>query len=81
MTILAHEKEILEFEQTIEKFKKQNSKNSLLSNSEIEKLESKLNDFKTKIYSNLTPWQRVAICRHPKRPHSYEYINNLCQEF
>ena len=81
MTILAHEKEILEFEQTIEKLKKQNSKNSLLSNSEIEKLESKLNDLKTKIYSDLTPWQRVAICRHPKRPHSYDYINNLCQEF
>ena len=36
---------------------------------------------KTKVYSELTPWQRVAICRHPKRPKTLDYIQNICDDF
>ena len=33
------------------------------------------------MYSELTPWDRVLICRHPKRPHSVDYIKAITTEF
>lgn len=33
---------------------------------------------KKKIYKNLTAWQRVQLSRHPNRPYTLEYIQNLC---
>src|SRR5690606_19371573 len=33
------------------------------------------------IYTNLTPWQRVQIARHPKRPYALDYVNYLCEDF
>ena len=32
-------------------------------------------------YSSLTPWQRVQVARHPDRPHSTDYIDNLFSNF
>jgi len=29
----------------------------------------------------LQPWERVAICRHPARPHAIDYIRNITDEF
>ena len=34
-----------------------------------------------KIYSNLSPWQIVKIARHPNRPKTRDYINNIFTEF
>lgn len=41
-------------------------------------IEKKLEETKKKIYNNLTPWQRVQMSRHPNRPYTLEYIQNLC---
>lgn len=81
MSILAHEKQILEYEKTIAQLKEQNKDNALWSDDEIAKLETKLDQLRSKVYSELTPWDRVAICRHPQRPRSVDYIRNLCEEF
>lgn len=78
--ILPHEKQISEYIKTIEHLKKQNQENPLF-NSEIRKLEEKLQQLKTEIYAKLTPWQRVQICRHPARPHTIDYIRHLCDSF
>ena len=80
METLAHEKQIQEYRETIDRFKAQNEDNPLFT-AEIEKLEAKLDELKQKVYSELTPWDRVTICRHPKRPHSCDYIENLCDDF
>jgi len=77
---LPHEKQIYEYIATIEHLKKQNQNNPLF-NSEIRKLEQKLNKLKEKVYSELTPWQRVLICRHSERPRSLDYIKSLCESF
>lgn len=81
MEVLPHEKQIVEYEKTIADFKAQNDKNPLLSKDELSKLEKELLKLKTKIYSSLTPWDRVLICRHPNRPRSIDYIANMCEEF
>ncbi len=79
--MLSHEKQIQEYEETITKFKEQNQNHSLLSEPELLKLEKKLDELKKKVYSNLSPWERVTICRHPARPKAIDYIKNLCEEF
>lgn len=79
--MLPHEKQILEYEETIAKLKKQNQTNPLWSNSELSKLEKKLDQLKKQVYSNLSPWERVAICRHPQRPHGIDYIKGVFEDF
>lgn len=81
METLPHEKQILEYEQTVYDFKEQNKKSALFSIEELRTLESKLDELKKKIYSSLTPWERVQICRHPERPKTVDYIKHMCDEF
>lgn len=81
MELLPHEKQVVEYEKTIAEFKEKNKKNSLLSSSEIQKLERRLDKLKERIYADLTPWERVQICRHPSRPRSVNYIEGMCEEF
>lgn len=81
MTILAHEKQIVELEQTIVKLKEQNKDNSLWSQDELLKMEKKLDQLKKTVYLQLKPWDRVSICRHPQRPHAIDYIQNIAEEF
>jgi acetyl-CoA carboxylase carboxyl transferase subunit alpha len=79
--MLAHEKQIKEYEKTLSELKEQNKSNDLWSSDEISQLEKKLEALKKKVYSCLTPWQRVAICRHPARPRSVDYIKAICDDF
>ena len=79
--MLPHEKQIFEYEKTLNKLKEQKGGNSPWSDEEVVKLEKKLDLLKKKIYSELTPWERVGICRHPQRPKAIDYIKNICQDF
>lgn len=81
MSLLPHEKEIFEREATVSKLKDQNKGQSIWTSEEISRLDRKLEKFKQEVYSNLKPWQRVAISRHPSRPHSLDYIKNISEEF
>ena len=47
----------------------------------VKTLEAQLEQLKRRVYSNLTPWQRVQIARHPQRPYTLDYINFLMSEF
>ena len=80
MEALPHEKQINEYLKTIEHLKKQNQSSALFSK-EIKNLEQKLEKLKEKVYGELTPWQRVLICRHPLRPHTSDYIREMCDSF
>lgn len=79
--MLPHEKQILDYEKTIAAVKSQNTVNSLWSDDELGKLEKKLEQLKKKVYSKLTPWERVMICRHAARPRATDYIKHLCADF
>ena len=41
------------------------------------KIRSKLKQTIKDIYTNLSPWQKVQISRHPDRPYTLDYINNI----
>jgi len=81
MAVLPHEKQIREYEETLARLKEQNETTSMWSDKEIAKLEKKLSQLKKKVYSSLSPWDRVSICRHPNRPHSSDYIQHITDEF
>jgi acetyl-CoA carboxylase carboxyl transferase subunit alpha len=81
MTVLPHEKQIVELDQTLQKLKEQNKNNPVWSQEELIKMELKLDQLKKTVYSELKAWDRVAISRHPQRPHAIDYIQNICEEF
>lgn len=80
MDVLPHEKLIYEYLKTIDHLKKQNQDSPLFAG-EIKRLEAKLEELKKNVYANLTPWERVQICRHPSRPHTIDYINRIVDKF
>ncbi|MDR2860866.1 MAG: acetyl-CoA carboxylase carboxyltransferase subunit alpha [Elusimicrobiota bacterium] len=48
---------------------------------EIKELQRKRTALRQKIYSALTPWQRIQIARHPQRPYSADYIRMIFEGF
>lgn len=81
MSILPHEKQIAEYENTINQLKEQKKDQSLLSPEEVSRLDKKLHQLKKKVYAELSPWERVSICRHPARPRTMDFIENVCDSF
>ena len=73
-----------EFEKSIEeiddKIKTLNYNEIKESNAIDEYKKKKIILFK-KIYTQLTPWQKVQVARHPERPHTTDYISNIFQNF
>ena len=43
-------------------------------------IQQKLETTKKEIYKNLSPWQRVQLSRHPNRPYTLDYINNIFKD-
>jgi len=43
----------------------------------ITELQRKLSEKTKEVFSNLTPWQRVQLSRHPDRPYTLAYINAI----
>jgi acetyl-CoA carboxylase carboxyl transferase subunit alpha len=48
---------------------------------EISRLEGALDDAKRRIYSNLSPYERVQVARHPDRPNFRAYRDELSDDF
>jgi acetyl-CoA carboxylase carboxyl transferase subunit alpha len=48
---------------------------------EIAELRLKLTKSAHEIYSNLTPWQKTIVARHPLRPYTLDFISLLFEEF
>ena len=43
----------------------------------VKELENKINNKRKEIYNNLSPWQKVQLSRHPQRPYTLDYINEI----
>jgi acetyl-CoA carboxylase carboxyl transferase subunit alpha len=53
----------------------------LKNGDEIAKLEERLQRQRQKTYASLTAWQRTQLARHPKRPHTRDFIKLLFDDF
>jgi len=81
LTPLEFEKALVELEKKIEALKAQFAENIINAGPEIEALEAKLQEEREQLYSNLTPWQRVQIVRHPARPYTLDYVKLLATDY
>ena len=81
LTPLEFEKPLVELEKKIEALKVQFEEHITDAGPEIEALEAKLNEERDQLYSNLTPWQRVLIVRHPARPYTLDYLKLLAGDY
>ncbi|MEI6817846.1 MAG: acetyl-CoA carboxylase carboxyltransferase subunit alpha [Bacteroidota bacterium] len=78
MILLDFEKPIGELQEQIEKAKQIGEKSKVDMTSTIADLEKKIEEARTNIFNNLTPWQKVQISRHPERPYTLNYIKSIC---
>lgn len=78
---LEFEKPLRDLSAQLEQLSQQSLENNLDVASEIAAIERKIAATQREIYSNLTPWQKVQIARHPKRPYALDYVNLICENF
>jgi len=71
---LDFEKPVLELEQRIQELRERAAAQGLGAGGELDELERKAEELRREIYASLTPYQRVQLARHPKRPYSLDYI-------
>ena len=78
---LEFEKPIVDLEQTIESLRKQAAEQNIDLSGQIKSIEAKLEATRKEIFTNLSPWQRVQLARHPKRPYMLDYLQRIASGF
>ena len=78
---LEFEKPLRELEKQLITLQKVSEDSNVDVSKEIKAIESKLEQLKSNVYSDLSPWQRVQLCRHPKRPYALDYIERIVSDF
>lgn len=78
---LEFEKPVHELENQIRELKESNEKAGINISKEIKALQKKVDKMIQEIYGNLSSWERVQLSRHPKRPHTVDYIETIIDEF
>ncbi len=79
--LLDFEKPLIEIEEKIEKLRSYVQSEDPRVHTEIDKLTKRSQYLLERIYSNLTPWQKTQVARHPNRPATTEYINAFISDF
>jgi len=78
---LEFEKPIEELELKIEELKRLSDRKDMDITSAVKKLDKKAKELRSEIFSNLSPWQKTLLARHPDRPYTLDYINLLAENF
>lgn len=78
---LDFEKPIEELDNKIEELRRLSDGKDIDITSEIKRLEKKVKDLRMDIFSNLTPWQKTLLARHPDRPYTLDYISLIATDF
>lgn len=74
---LDFEQPIAELEGKIEELRYVQSESAVDISEEISRLDKKSQQLAKDIYSNLSPWQVTQIARHPQRPYTLDYVNEM----
>jgi acetyl-CoA carboxylase carboxyl transferase subunit alpha len=78
---LDFEKPIKDLFDEIEKLKQTAEKTKVDSSDYVRKLEEQVIEKRREITSQLTSWQKVQLSRHPDRPYTLKYIQNMTTNF
>ena len=80
-TFLDFEQPVAELEAKIEELRYVQTESAVDISEEIDQLSKKSQQLTKDIYSDLTPWQITKIARHPERPYTLDYINDIFTDF
>jgi acetyl-CoA carboxylase carboxyl transferase subunit alpha len=75
---LPFERPILELERKIEELK---SIPDVTLNGELKPLEAKRDRLIGEVFGRLTPWEKVQVARHGRRPQFSDYVRGMCDEW
>ncbi len=79
--VLEFEKPLRELTRQLDELRQRSIETNVDLAHEVRSIERKIETTQRDIYSNLTPWQKVQIARHPKRPYALDYIGSICEGF
>lgn len=79
--LLEFEKPIAELEAKLADMKDLATISNVDVSDAVKSLEDKIKELKQETFSNLTRWQRVQLSRHPDRPYTLDYIEQLTDDF
>ena len=77
MNYLDFELPIKELEDQLHECRSLGEKSDVDVTETCKKIQKKLNSTIKDIYTNLSPWQKVQMSRHPDRPYTLDYINSI----
>ena len=80
-TFLDFEQPIAELEAKIEELRFVQDDSALDISEEIARLHTKSQALLKDIYAKLTPWQVSQLARHPQRPYTLDYVNEVFTDF
>ena len=78
---LEFEQSVSDLESKIEELRYVQSESAVDISEEIDRLGKKSLQLTKDIYSSLTPWQVTQIARHPQRPYTLDYVNDMFTDF
>ena len=81
MNYLDFEKPIVDLENKIAELSQITLADDDVLSPELERLQKRVDELRTSIFSNLTRWQRVQLARHPDRPYTLDYIYKITEDF
>lgn len=78
---LEFEKPIEDLELKVEELRRISDGKDINLSGEVKKLEKRVKEMRTEIFSKLTPWQKTLLARHPDRPYTLDYIGRIVEDF
>ncbi|MFO1340354.1 MAG: acetyl-CoA carboxylase carboxyltransferase subunit alpha [Burkholderiaceae bacterium] len=78
---LDFEQPIAELESKIEELRYVQNESAVDISEEIDRLDKKSLQLTKDIYTQLNPWQVTQIARHPQRPYTLDYVNEIFTDF
>lgn len=81
VTFLDFEQTVSDLENKIEQLRFVQDDSAVDISAEISQLQKKSQTLTKDIYAKLTPWQISQVSRHPQRPYTLDYIDNLFTDF
>jgi acetyl-CoA carboxylase carboxyl transferase subunit alpha len=81
MVFLDFEQPLESLYEQLETIKKLESEGDIDVTDKIKELNAHIRKKKKEVFTDLTPWQKVQLSRHPARPYTLYYINQICKKF
>lgn len=78
---LDFEKPVAELEAKLEELRALSTGDGMAIADDVQRLEAKAGEALNHLYSNLTPWQKTLVARHPARPHFADFVKGLFEDF